>query len=333
MEYGGERIENMNSRQLTQKWPFSRHEEFKQKLQNASAAWFKIRQLQTNLKMPYCLSQWSDWGSNIILQEVVEYIHDCKTRCEKEGKPFPLHKYVHHGLSSQAMTFNLIGPQITRKDYSSLIRLLEAKGIPSASRINDGYFEYEDRLVFNEDTGQPTSVDVVLEDASGNPIVFIESKLAEQEFGGCSVFSNGDCEGRNPVGREETCYLHFIGRRYWELMKGYGITAGLINERQCLFAAHYQFFREVLLSLEKGGTFVLLSDERSPVFHCKSDTVQRGIMPFLMEFIPVQYQHRIVSMSIQELVGHLKTNEKHQDWIGDFEVKYGMAQPAGCVQR
>ena len=202
---------------------------------------------------------------------------------------------------------------------------MEAKGISSASRINGGYFEYEDRSVFNEDTGQPTSVDVVLEDASGNPIVFIESKLAEQEFSGCSVFSNGDCEGRNPVGREETCYLHFIGRRYWKLMTKYGITEGLINERQCLFSAHYQFFREVLLSLEKGGTFVLLSDERSPVFHCKSEKVQRGIMPFLTEFIPAQYRSRIASISIQELIGYLKTNEKHRDWLGEFELKYGMS--------
>lgn len=314
----------MNSRQLAQKWPFPRHKEFKQKLQNASAAWFKDRQFQTHPRMPYCLSKWSDWGSNIILQEIVEYIQNSKAKCENQGKPFPLHKYVHHGLSSQAMTFNLIGPQITRNDYSSLVQVLETKGVSSASRINHAYFEYEDREVFNEDAGQPTSIDVVLDDPAGNPIVFIESKLVEQEFGGCSVFSNGDCEGRNPVGREENYYLHFIGRRYWELMRKYGITASLVNERQCLFLAHYQFFREVLLSLEKGGTFVLLSDERSPVFHCKSDRFQRGIVPLLMEFIPAQYRNRIASISIQGLVGHLKTNERHQDWIGDFEAKYGM---------
>ena len=315
----------MNSRQLAQKWPFPRHEEFEKILQNASAAWFKNKQLQTRPRMPYCLSKWDDWGSNIILREVAEYIQNYKARCANQGKPFPLHKYVHHGLSSQAMTFNLIGPQITRNDYSSLIRVLETKGISSASQIDHGCFEYEDREVLNEDAGQPTSVDVVLHDASGNPVIFIESKLVEQEFGGCSVFSNGNCEGRNPVGQEETCYLHFIGRRYWDVMKKYDITTGVVNEKQCLFLAHYQFFREVLLTLEKGGTFVLLSDERSPVFHCKSDRVERGIMPFLTEFIRAQYRKYIVSISIQELVGHLRTNERHQDWIGDFEEKYGMA--------
>jgi hypothetical protein len=315
----------MNSRQLAQKWPFPRHKKFKQELQNASAAWFRDRQFQTHHKTPYCLSRWSDWGNNIILKEAMEYIQNFKAECESQGRPFPLHKYAHHGLSSQAMTFNLIGPQITRNDYSSLIQLLQRKGVSGVSQIDHAYFEYEDREVFNEDAGQPTSIDIVLEDSAKNPIIFIESKLAEQEFGGCSVFSNGDCEGRSPIGREENCYLHFIGRRYWELMTKYGITAILKNERQCIFLAHYQFFREVLLSLEKGGIFVLLSNERSPVFHCKSDGGQRGIMPLLIECIPSQFRDRIVSISIQELVGLLKNNEKHMDWIRDFEVKYGMA--------
>jgi hypothetical protein len=98
----------MNNRQLAQKWPFPRHKEFKQKLQHASTAWFKDRQFETHPKMPYCLLKWSDWGNNIILKEVREYIQKCKAESENQGKPFPLHQYIHHGLSSQAMTFNLI---------------------------------------------------------------------------------------------------------------------------------------------------------------------------------------------------------------------------------
>ena len=310
----------MNNRQLAQKWPFPRHKEFKQKLQRASTAWFKDRQFEAHPKMPYCLFKWSDWGNNIILKEVREYIQKCKAESENQGKPFPLHQYIHHGLSSQAMTFNLIGPQITRNDYSSLIQILQIKGVSGASRIDHAHFEYEDREVFNEDAGQPTSIDIVLYDSTGNPIIFIESKLVEQEFGGCSVFSNGDCEGRNPIGREENCYLHFIGRRYWDLMIKYGITTILKNERQCILLAHYQFFREVLLSLEKGGTFVLLSDDRSPVFHCKSDGDQRGIMPLLIECIPSQYRNSIVSISIQELVGLLKSNKRGQVYFVDMII-------------
>ena len=67
----------------------------------------------------------------------------------------------------------------------------------------------------------------------------------------------------------------------------------LKNEKQCIFVAHYQFFREVLFSIEKDGVFVLLSDERSPVFHCSVNGSDNGLMPFLMEFVPEQYKNRI----------------------------------------
>jgi hypothetical protein len=314
----------MNSRQLAQKWPFPKHKDFKQELQRAAATWFKGKNFQTHAKMSYCLSNWSDWGNNLILEEVRQYVQNFKAECKNKGRPFPLHKFVHHGLSSQAMTFNLIGPQITRDDYSSLIELLQSKGVSDTFRIDHAHFEYEDRNVFNEDAGQPTSIDIVLYDNSHNPIIFIESKLVEQKFGGCSVFTSGDCEGRNPIGREDNCYLHSIGRGYWELMAKYAITSTLKDEKQCILLAHYQFFREVLLSLEKGGTFILLCDERSPVFHCKVDGKQKGIMPFLLDFIPFQYQSHVVSITIQELTRLLKNNEKHKDWIGEFEVKYGM---------
>lgn len=261
----------------------------------------------------------------MILKEVVKYIQQCKTNCEANSSPFPLHKYLHHGLSSQAMAFNLIGPLITRNDYTPLVDVLQNKGISIASQVSKAEFEYEDRNIFNEDAGQPTSIDIVLSDSSGKPIVFIESKLVEQEFGGCSVFSNGDCEGRNPLGQKNDCYLHFIGRHYWDLMEEYGIAENLKNEKQCIFVAHYQFFREVLFSLKKGGIFVLLSDERSPVFHCDANGKRKGIMPFLIEFIPLTYRTRIVSISIQELVEQLKTKENHRDWIEEFQLKYRIA--------
>lgn len=318
----------MNSRKLAQEWPFARHKEFEQNLRRASALWFQNKQLKTHQKMDYCLSQWSDWSDNLILDEVAGYLQKYRDNCVKQGNPFPLHKYAHHGLSSQTMAFNLIGPQITRNDYTSLIEVLRSKDIDIASQVASASFEYEDRKIFNEDVGQPTSIDIVLNDSTGNPIIFIESKLAEREFGGCSVFSGGDCDGRNPISDEKSCYLHFIGRRYWELMNKYGIAENLTNEKQCIFVAHYQFFREVLFSLEKGGIFVLLSDERSPVFHCKADGGNRGILPFLKEFIPDKYKHCIASISIQELVEQLKTNRKHEDWISEFELKYGMVKQA-----
>jgi hypothetical protein len=107
-------------------------------------------------------------------------------------------------------------------------------------------------------------------------------------------------------------------------MAEYGISDCLKDEKQCVFVAHYQFFRELLFSLKKGAIFVLLSDERSPVFHCEVNGVKKGIMPFLLEFIPSSLHSRIASISIQELVKQLRTNAKHADWINEFEVKYGM---------
>jgi hypothetical protein len=163
-----------------------------------------------------------------------------------------------------------------------------------------------------------------LRDDRAEPIIFIESKLVEKEFGGCSVFSDGDCSGENPMTNKKQCYLHFIGRRYWDLMEKYGFTEMLRYERQCIFVAHYQFFREILFALEKGGIFVLLSDERSPVFHCEGDGIDKGLMPFLLTFVPKQWSDRIISVSIQELVAKIKKFKQHRDWVGEFEHKYGL---------
>ena len=101
------------------------------------------------------------------------------------------------------------------------------------------------------------------------------------------------------------------------------------NEQQCLFGAHYQFFREFLFSLEKQGTFVLLSDQRSPVFNGVANGENRGLIPFLMEFIPDALKNRFVSVSVQEMVKLIKRSNKHIDWIEPFERKYGLAGPEG----
>jgi hypothetical protein len=203
--------------------------------------------------------------------------------------------------------------------------LLTQKNVDVSGHVISASFEYEDRNVFNEDSGQPTSVDIVLKNEKGNPIVFVESKLVEKEFGGCSIFSGGDCSGQNPLSDKGRCYLHFIGRKYWDLIEKYGFSETLKAEQQCIFVAHYQYFREVLFSLEKDGTFVLLSDQRSPVFHCTANGTNKGLMPFLLQFVPDEYKDRIASVSIQELVNSIKKSGKHQDWVKDFESKYGLA--------
>ncbi|MBP7509557.1 MAG: hypothetical protein KA807_17220 [Prolixibacteraceae bacterium] len=314
----------MNSRKRSKQWPFPRHKQYSAEIRVAAAKWFKEKKFAPHPRMPYCLKEWVNWKDNIILPDVAEYIEKQSTEAQTKKKPFPLHKWLHHGMSSQAMAFNLIGPLIIRRDYAPLSDVLKSKDIPGANDIVEACFEYEDRDVFNEDTGQPTSVDIVLKNSNGEPHIFIESKLDEQEFGGCSVFSAGDCSGKNPIGSENDCFLHFIGRTYWNLMAKHGITESVRNDRQCLFVAHYQFFREVIFAIEKGGIFVLLSDERSPVFQCQSGEKMNGLLPFLSELLPDNLRDKVAPISIQEFVNAIEQYRTHHDWIYEFKKKYGM---------
>lgn len=312
----------MNSRKRAQEWNFPRHRGFEDELRTSAAEWFNMKGFEVHSKMPYCLDSIHNWRNNILLSEVVDYIEGFKAECEKNNKPFPLHKYAHHGLSSQAMIFNLIGPLITRNDLTPLNEILKEKGIKY--KISRAEFEYEDRVVFNEDSGQPTSIDLVLFDNENNPKVFIESKLAEAEFGSCSVFKKGDCAGSNPLNDLQSCYLHFIERKYWDMIKKFNFRTKMEKEKICLFVNYYQFFREILLSLEKEGNFVLLYDMRSPVFNYKVGDRVRGLIPLLLEFVPEEYRERITLLTIQEMVNSITISGKHNDWISEFKSKYGI---------
>jgi POLQ-like helicase len=56
-----------------------------------------------------CLARHDLCPQNIICEDVADYVRQEQKRLLGEDS-FPLHKYLHHGLSSQAMAFNLIGP-------------------------------------------------------------------------------------------------------------------------------------------------------------------------------------------------------------------------------
>lgn len=314
----------MHSKQLAKKWPYPRHKEFEKELRKSASLWFANKGYPVHKKMAYCLDKWSNWKRNIILAEVSNYIENIKNQSEADNKPFPLHKYIHHGLSSQAMVFNLIGALITRKDLSPLIDLLKSKGINNLDLINHAEFEYEDRTIFNEGAGQPTSIDLVLFENKTKPKIFIESKLVEAEFGGCSVFKNGDCNGRNPINNKSECYLHFIGRKYWDLFEKFGFDEKLKDEKICILVNYYQFFREILLSLEKDGIFVLLYDERSPVFNYSIKGKTKGLIPLLTDFVPDRHKNKIKLISVQEVINSISKYKVHSDWIDEFKNKYGL---------
>jgi hypothetical protein len=234
------------------------------------------------------LASREEWPHNIILPEVAAYIEEEHGRRGAQQQGFPLHKWIHHGLSSQAMLFNLVGPLIVRGNLEPLRQAFDQQEIAWPEGDVSGCFEYEDREVFNEDAGQPTSVDLMLEGEEGSPRLLVEGKLVEREFGGCSLFGAGDCDGRNPAGEFSLCYLHHIRRKYWELLKKHGFLSGPIGQNAtCILATYYQFFREVIFSLELGGSFVLLSDERSPTFICDGPQGRRGLMPFLLSLLHV----------------------------------------------
>jgi len=309
-----------SSRQLAKEWPYPCFSQYRDELRKCANLWFESKGHQTHPKMNYCLDELDNWDCNIILPEVFDHIKNLKAEKEKNKSSFPLHKYVHHGLSSQAMIFNLVGPLITQNDYQPLIHAFEKIGIKLENEITAD-FEFEDRKVFNEDSGQPTSIDLVLLDKNKNPFIFIESKLAEVEFGGCSVFTSGDCNGRNPINNKSECYLHHIGRKYWDLLEKHGFNESLKDEKVCILINYYQFFRELLFSIENDGLFILLYDKRSPVF---DNGMNRGLMPFLKEFIPEQHKDKINMISIQEIVESIEQFGNHSSWISDFKLKYGL---------
>jgi len=311
----------MNSRQLAQQWPYSRRNKFLSNMRGAASRWFEENGYPTHPKYGYRLANLKDWHNNIILPEVTDYIENIREQRTGEPNGFALHDYVHHGLSSQALLFNLVVPLITRDDLGPLRKILKSKRLRWPSKKARVSLEYEDRSVFNEDSGQPTSIDLVIGEAEKSGALFVECKFTESGFGGCSVFGQGDCDGANPTSALTQCYLHYIGREYWKRLKSFGfLTGALATDSMCMLANHYQFFREMLLALHKDGTFILLHDNRSPTF----SEGDRGLMPLLLQFVPGKYKDKVGIISIQELVTSIEGSGIHNDWIGQFKDKYGI---------
>lgn len=313
-----------SSRALARTWGYPRHRRFVAKVRKAATEWFEARQYPVNSRYPYILSDWEDWHRNMIVAEVAEYIHSAADTQRDQGLNFPLHKYIHHGLSSQAMLFNLIGPLLVHGNLQPLQDVLVSKNIDWPGEGSTAMFEYEDRSIFNEDSGQPTSIDLAILDADRQPKIFIESKFVEQEFGGCSVFAAGDCDGQNPNDDLQMCYLHHIGRRYWSLMQKYQIDLGPIGvDAVCIMTNYYQFFREILFAFEHDGIFVLLCDERSPVFYSSGPKGSRGVMPFLVGLLPEGLRQYVSYVTVQELLKTIRLTTHHA-WVDEFEKKYGL---------
>ena len=122
------------SRRKAQSWSYPRHASFEEKLRTSNSNWFAKRAYAVNSRMPFLLEHWEDWPKNLILPEVAQYIQVEQKRRSDMKERFPLHKYIHHGLSSQAMLFNLVGPLVVQGDLTPFKLGLEAAGDLLAAR-------------------------------------------------------------------------------------------------------------------------------------------------------------------------------------------------------
>jgi len=252
---------------------------------------------------PYILAGGKQrWPLNIIDPEVVAMIRTIMAERRAAGDPFPLHRWIRHGLSSQALLFNLIGPVLLAKRWDVFDAVLESAGIPLSGRVVNAKLEEEDRSVFKEGRGQPTSVDLYLKTDQGDTVC-AEFKFTENGFGECSVFERGNCDGRNPAGDFGLCYLHAIGRTYWLLMQKHAlVTDSLEANWICPFTTLYQAYRILMFALERGGHFLLIHDERNPSFAWTPTSIDRGVFVLFCELLPTSAQRRCHRITTQKVV-------------------------------
>jgi hypothetical protein len=291
-------------------------QDFVKSLRRQTAEYFKSKGYPMS-GCGYILDSHNNWRSNIILPEVVDYIERRKKECKEKHIPFPLHRYLHHGLSSQACIFNLLGPLLAERDHEALGRIVRLSGLDLSGRVTSAEFEMEDRCVFREKKGQPTSVDLYLETEEGGK-VFAEFKFTESEFGTCSVYEAGNCDGRNPAKDLSLCYLHRIGRTYMTLMKKHGLLG---TDEPCPFTEFYQAYRLLMFALEKGGVFLLIHDERNPTFLVTQGGVARGRFRRFERLLPKAATEKLFALSIQQIVACLEEDGRH-GWLDEFKRKY-----------
>ncbi len=289
---------------------------FINEIRDKTSLYFKSKNYST-LRCGYILSNHDDWQNNILEPSVVAYIEN-EIKNRPAGETFALHKYIHHGLSSQACLFNLLGPYIANKSHDILQEIIKLSGIKLNSNINKISFEHTDRNIFKEGQQQPTSVDLYIETTESDKII-CEFKFTESEFGTCSVYEDGDCDGMNPKTDYDLCYLHKKkGREYFNLMKKYGL---IWDSNPCQFTEYYQAYRLLLFALEKNGVFLLIYDERNPAFIYNENGRQRGKFTRFLNLLPDEIRPKVYALSIQRIVEYLETNIK-PTWLDEFKEKY-----------
>jgi hypothetical protein len=302
-------------------WSYNQYSEFRKKQNMIALEYFKSKSYPVSDKYPFILRSRDDWKLNIICDTVADQIERHKIKCENDNVAFPLHKYIHHGLSSQAMLFNLFGVAYMKKDVNFFKEIFN---FPEVFITQDVEFKFEhyDRNTFNEGQQQPTSFDFAVLNKSRGKNVFVEAKYVETEFGKCSTIEGGECDGLNPISDPNLCYLTHKGRNYWKLMKDHRLDYPFSQSSICPFVIYYQFFRELLFAIKNNGYYVILIDKRNPAFQKSGKDGERGLIPVLLKQIPEEHRNIIKVIYIQDVVDLL---EKHEyKWVKEFRIKYGM---------
>lgn len=299
-------------------WPYARRSEWVDAQQRAVAAYFRKRNVPVT-SAGYILEDRKAWEGNLVDLTLKPWLLAEQRARQDAGGAFLIHKWIHHGLSSQALLINLLGPLLRDKRWDVIDAIFKGANIPLSGAVARVDLERDDRAIFNERQGQPTSFDLACE-TTANERVFVEFKFTEAEFGGCSVFGDGDCDGANAATDHSLCYLHHIGRGYWTAMDRHGLTDTVKSSAACPFTHLYQAYRELLFALESGGRYVLIYDARNTAFVSPGPAGVRGLWPRLLSTLPEKARAATSSITIQQVTDIL---DRHGcAWIAELREKH-----------
>ena len=297
------------------------YDEYHAIVEGSASRWFHDNRCAVTDTKPFILQAHDNWRANIILDEVYAAVEPVR----------PRHTMIHHGLSSQALAFNLFGPLLVRNDWDAVRPAFEAQGIPWPTPACIGRFEYDDGSVFGEEgRDQPTSWDAALGSSLDRPSILIEVKFTEHDLGQCSVFKRGDCNGRNPAADYNLCYLHTNKqRRYLLVAEALGVLGSeAFSGAFCPFTIYYQFFREVMFATVKNACMAYVLDDRNPALYFNTSDGPLGLIPFLLGTLPPNIATRVSVIPITSVIQAIEAFGRHRDWTGEFRKKYGFQDRA-----
>lgn len=302
------------------------YSDYREPLETAAAKWFHDREPrpEVNSKAKYILADHNEWPHNLIDDRILPLVEKVR----------PRHTYIHHGLSSQALCFNLFGSLLRENALDSLRDIVLTKGGTWPEGPCTGEFEIDDETIFKEKKPeQPTSWDFALfgpqepNIRKKQPFALIEVKFVETSVGACSVFARGDCNGANPAQDFNKCFLQTAKKReYWQRFQEQNLLAtpafaGTI----CPMTIYYQFYREVTFAAAKKTQMLYIYDDRNPVFGCPNGNEKTGLFPLLLDHLPTAVRNNIKLIPLRELVRSLQTDQRNNVWLSDFANKYDLA--------